>query len=236
MSYNYKILRKEYQGIKLKFVLNKATYKPDKFTRLMANSIRINRGDYVCDVGTGSGALAIIASKLGAKKVYGIDIMGEFRHTFEENCSINNVKNVFFDKSNLLKNFKNKVDVIIANIAQTPFCKPVSPSKWGGKDGADKVIETIKSSKKNLKPKGKLFLGIVSLANPSRIMLMLKEEYNFKLISQMKRYFTKESSERWAKGFQEYLLEQLHKGYSKFYKDGKKFYYYFYVYECILKD
>lgn len=230
-----KILRKVYQGIELKFVSDKSTYKPDKFTRLIANAIEVKKGDYVCDVGTGSGALAIVSSKLGAKEVYGLDIMDGFRNAFEENCALNNVKDVSFIKSNLFSNFNCKVDVIIANIAQTPFYKPISPSKWGGKDGADKVIRLIKSSKENLRPKGKLFLGMVSLINLSRVIPLLKKNYNITLISQMKRYFTKESSERWKKGFHNYLLDQLRKGQSKFYKDGNEFFYNFYLYECIPK-
>lgn len=230
------VLKKEYQGIKLKFKVDKSTYQPDKFTRLMSNAIQVKEGDYVCDVGTGSGALAIMASKLGAENVYGLDIMHKFRNTFEHNCAINDAKNAFFIKSDLFSNFNCKVDVIIANIAQTPFYKPISPSKWGGKDGADKVIRLIKSSKKNLKPNGRLFFGVVSLINLNRVMPILKNYYNIILVSKMKRYFTRESSEKWKKGFHDYLLKQQSKRQSKFYKDGNRFFYYFYVYECIPKS
>lgn len=49
----------------------------------------INSDDIVFDVGTGSGVLAVAAAKLGAKKVYAVDIDQTAVRMARENVEIN---------------------------------------------------------------------------------------------------------------------------------------------------
>ncbi|MBD5429292.1 50S ribosomal protein L11 methyltransferase [Lactobacillus sp.] len=70
----------------------------------------------VMDVGTGSGILAIAASKLGAKKVLATDISDESVSAAQENIKLNNIDNIKVVKANLLKDTDQKFDLILANI------------------------------------------------------------------------------------------------------------------------
>ena len=70
----------------------------------------------VLDLGTGSGILAIIASKLGAKSVDAVDIDSLAVKVAEENCAINECSNVECYTGEL-KSVKNApYDLIVANI------------------------------------------------------------------------------------------------------------------------
>lgn len=70
----------------------------------------------VLDLGTGSGILAIAASKLGATKVLATDISDESITAANENIALNNLTNIKVKKSNLLKDVSGKYNIILANI------------------------------------------------------------------------------------------------------------------------
>ncbi|MCQ2771007.1 MAG: 50S ribosomal protein L11 methyltransferase [Clostridia bacterium] len=90
-------------------------------TRLCAQVLEKNvkQGDYMLDVGSGSGILAIIAKKLGADYVSGCDIDEVAVRTEKENAIRNNC-DIEFYKSDLLKSVKIKdgrlYDIVTANI------------------------------------------------------------------------------------------------------------------------
>lgn len=70
------------------------------------------------DCGCGTGILSIVASKLGAKVVTAYDIDEWSVRNTTHNCTLNNVENVsvLLGNSNVLKDIKDKYDVITANI------------------------------------------------------------------------------------------------------------------------
>ncbi|MBC6369510.1 50S ribosomal protein L11 methyltransferase [Lactobacillus kullabergensis] len=70
----------------------------------------------VCDVGTGSGILAIASSILGASSVLATDISDEAITAANENISLNNLTNIKVQKTNLLNKVTAKYDIIVANI------------------------------------------------------------------------------------------------------------------------
>lgn len=74
------------------------------------------RPSTVVDVGTGSGILAIAASKLGATQVLATDISDESMTAAKENAALNNLDNITVQKTSLLKDVKGKFDIIVANI------------------------------------------------------------------------------------------------------------------------
>ena len=90
-------------------------------TRLCSRLIEdyMKPGDYVLDVGTGSGILAIAASKLGARKINAYDIDPMAIKVAEENCEENGCNNVFCGISDLLAGVdksEGPYDFISANI------------------------------------------------------------------------------------------------------------------------
>lgn len=81
----------------------------------------INSESKVLDLGTGSGILSIISSKLGCKEVLGFDIDEIAISTAYENSEINNISNVKFIHSNLIDDptYRKEIsnyNIILANI------------------------------------------------------------------------------------------------------------------------
>jgi len=76
----------------------------------------------VIDYGCGSGILAMVAAKFGAKKVFAIDIDEQAIQTARENITKNKL-----DEKILVDNPKNviipKADILVANILQNPLKK-----------------------------------------------------------------------------------------------------------------
>ena len=74
------------------------------------------RGKFVLDVGTGSGLLAIAAAKLGATRVVGTDDDADALQAATENLEFNNVTNVEFIVSDLMKEPLPAADIVLANL------------------------------------------------------------------------------------------------------------------------
>ena len=74
------------------------------------------KGLSVLDVGTGSGILSMIAAKLGAKEVWGIDIDGVAVKVARENIEKNHVSNIVKIRKESIGHFQKKFDTIVANI------------------------------------------------------------------------------------------------------------------------
>jgi len=70
----------------------------------------------VLDVGTGTGILGILSSKLGAKKVFGTDIESGACENAIENINRNNIENFSIELGDINVIPYEKYDVIIANI------------------------------------------------------------------------------------------------------------------------
>lgn len=69
----------------------------------------------VLDVGTGTGVLSILASKLGAEMVTAIDIDPECLRVSKENSKLNRCENIFVEDVELA-NLRSQFDLVIANI------------------------------------------------------------------------------------------------------------------------
>lgn len=71
----------------------------------------------VYDIGTGSGILSIVAAKLGATKVLGVDLDPVCVKVANENIGINNVEDIVEIKNgDLLEVVEGKADIIVSNI------------------------------------------------------------------------------------------------------------------------
>ncbi len=116
-------------------------------TRLVAMLIEkyVQKGDVCLDLGTGSGILAIAASKLGAKSVNAYDIDPVAVRVAGENVKDNKIDNIVCGTSDLFNGIEEKTyDLICANIV------------------ADIIIRMLPDVKKYLKPNGILITsGII---------------------------------------------------------------------------
>tara|TARA_B100000795_G_scaffold112182_1_gene82941 strand:+ start:18 stop:905 length:888 start_codon:yes stop_codon:yes gene_type:complete len=73
----------------------------------------IKKNVTVLDYGCGSGILGIAAKKIGAKKVFGVDIDDQAIKSSQENAEINNVEIIWNNTENRLD---YKADLVVANI------------------------------------------------------------------------------------------------------------------------
>jgi ribosomal protein L11 methyltransferase len=74
------------------------------------------KGLSILDMGTGSGILSIIAAKLGAKEVWGIDIDGVAVENARENVEKNCVMDIVKIRKGGIGDLQEKFDVVVANI------------------------------------------------------------------------------------------------------------------------
>jgi ribosomal protein L11 methyltransferase len=70
----------------------------------------------VFDIGTGSGILAIVAAKLKAKHVVGVDLDPVAVDSANENVAFNKLSNIDILEGNLMDVVDGKADIIVANI------------------------------------------------------------------------------------------------------------------------
>lgn len=73
-------------------------------------------GKHVLDIGSGTGVLSILASKLGAKEIVGIDIDKWAYENAIENSKLNNISNIQFVEGTAESIGKKMYDVVLANI------------------------------------------------------------------------------------------------------------------------
>lgn len=84
---------------------------------LQALEKTVKSGDYVTDVGTGSGVLAIGAALLGAKHVHALDLDEVAVRSAEINVELNKVQHIAnVVHGNLLDNVEQQSDIVVANI------------------------------------------------------------------------------------------------------------------------
>ncbi|GFR34518.1 50S ribosomal protein L11 methyltransferase [Thermobrachium celere] len=76
----------------------------------------IKEGDRVFDIGTGSGILAIVAAKLGASEVIGVDLDEVAVDAAKINVQYNKTNNVKIIHGNLVDVVEGRADVVVANI------------------------------------------------------------------------------------------------------------------------
>lgn len=76
----------------------------------------LNENNNLFDIGTGSGILSIVASKLGAENVIGVDLDEVAVAAAKENVSYNKIDNVNILHGDLVNVLKGEANIVVANI------------------------------------------------------------------------------------------------------------------------
>jgi len=74
------------------------------------------KGFSVLDVGTGSGILSIVAARLGAREVWGVDIDGVAVENARENVRQNRVSDIVKIRKGRIGEIRKEFDVVMANL------------------------------------------------------------------------------------------------------------------------
>lgn len=166
--------------------ISDTTFKPTTISTLVAGQIQVEEGEVAIDVGCGSGILAIIAAKLGARHVYAIDKSPDVIEIGRANAQANQVSDrISFFKGDLFEPLDPsvKADVIIGDVSGIPDAL-ADESGWfptkggGGARGSELPIRMLQEARRRLSSGGRLLLPTGSLQDENSIIETAKSLYS----------------------------------------------------------
>jgi release factor glutamine methyltransferase len=168
-------------------------YEPKEDSLLLAGNQRIEKGDYVLDMGCGSGIQAIVASRK-SQKVLAADINPHAIDTARKNAEANKAKNIEYLITDLFENIKEeeKFDQIIFNPPYLPSEeKDMQALAWaGGINGRETIDRFIKDAPKHLTEKGRIQLLVSSINDVDDVLKALKKKnLEAKIVAREKLWF-----------------------------------------------
>lgn len=144
-----------------RFLVYRNTFWPFKDSQPLVRNLRIEKGERVLDVGTGSGVIAVFACYRGAGRVVAVDINPSAIRSARYNAKLHGFDKVIeIKRSNLFEGVKGeKFDVITANL---PFRNKlandlVAQSQWDTDFKTNKKF--FEEAGKYLKPKGRIYFA-----------------------------------------------------------------------------
>ncbi len=166
--------------------LSESTFAPSTISVLLADVLDVHDGDHVIDVGCGSGILSIIAAKLGAGKVIGVDTAPDVVEVASRNAARHGVSEVTtFQRGDLFEPLHPDVraDVIIGDVSGIPDSL-ADESGWfpgrrggGGARGSELPIRMLQAARERLRAGGRLFLPTGTLQDEGAILRTARTLY-----------------------------------------------------------
>jgi len=165
-------------GVEFALELWPDVFQPTSTSQLIAETLDVQPGEVVIDLGCGSGFFSILAAKRGASKVYAVDIMPRAVELTLHNARRNGVAScVEAFAGSLFEPLPSvHADLVIDDVSgiaeetarATPWYPPSIPS--GGTDGAEPTVAMLRKVRQYLLPNGRLVFPVLSLANEQRIL------------------------------------------------------------------
>jgi protein-L-isoaspartate O-methyltransferase len=159
--------------------VNPGVFAPTHTSRTIAEALEIGAGETVIDVGCGSGVLSLVAARLGAGRVIGVDLSEEAIEVARRNAVLLEVdERVEFRVGNLLDPVRGiEADVIIGDVSGIPD-EIAAVSGWfpdgraGGPTGSELPAAMLESVNESgcLRPGGRLFLPTGTIQAEGRIL------------------------------------------------------------------
>lgn len=174
------------QQIKLKkhtldlFIAPGNLFIPNAVSRLFSKVVRIEAGDTVFDIGTGTGVLGIWAALEESAIVFAVDPVEDHCELAAQNAQSNGVADKFVVRHGSLFDplpENARADVIIGDVSGIAD-GPGKALGWysddvptGGGDGSEVVVELIEQAHNWLAEGGRLYFPVaVGLSNDERVM------------------------------------------------------------------
>jgi len=155
-----------------------ATFRPSTISGLVADSMEIEEDSTVIDVGCGTGILSIIAAKLGARMVFGVDAAAGTIEVATANARAQGVEDrtTFFEGSVFEPLPEGlEADLVIGDISGIPD-QLATASGWfpsglsGGPTGAELPLRMLEEAKRFLRKGGRLLLPTGTLQDETSIL------------------------------------------------------------------
>ncbi len=177
----------------IRIMIDRKVYMPSAATLCLARNLHVERGSRVLDLGTGSGFLAILASKLGAGEIVATDISPRALQAARINAMLNSVYNVDFRLGSLFEPVKGETfNLIISNPPMTPSKNPLPRYTWGGPDGREVLDKVIRGAPSRLKSGGRLIIPVISLVGIGRTYrLMIDSGFKIRVLDYLVHPFGK---------------------------------------------
>jgi release factor glutamine methyltransferase len=179
-----------FNGITIDIELPPGVFKPTTTTQFLVKHMGDLHGKVVLDLGCGTGPIAIAAVKMGAEKVYAVDIMAEACETTMRNVERNRVSDrVEVRQGNLFEPVTGLTfDIIVDDVSgMSEEVSRISP--WypkpiptGGRDGTVQTIIMLREVQQYLKNNGYLLFPIISLSKSEKILSTAQEIFNHRLV------------------------------------------------------
>ena len=184
-----------YQG--MEFLICDKVYEPADDTFLLAKNLLVKKSDNVLEIGTGTGIIAIIASKK-VKRVVAVDINRYAVECAKKNSEINLARvdirwGDLFDPVD-----EEKFDLILFNTPYLPIeddelVDDELEAAWnGGKDGRFVINRFIEGLVEHLNPAGRIQLVQSSLSNVEETTGRLMELGFEVCVTDSERFFFEE--------------------------------------------
>jgi len=163
-----------------------ATFKPSTVSTLLANSLEVEDQSIVVDAGCGSGILGIVAAKLGAKEVYGVDPAENTVTVAAANAEAQGVSDITkFFQGDMFDPLPMglKADVVIGDVSGIPD-EFAEASGWfpsglsGGPTGAELPMRMLDEARSLLRKGGKLFLPTGTIQDEESILDKAKSTFS----------------------------------------------------------
>jgi methylase of polypeptide subunit release factors len=215
-------------------------FVPTSVSEVMAK----NLGEFppkavVVDMGCGSGFFAVLAAKMGAAKVYAVDIMPKAVDLTKRNIERNGMSDRAEVRcGSLFEPIQDvKADLIIVDVSgiaeklarHTPWYP--APIATASEDGTEPTISVLKQARNHLLPGGRLIFPSGSLANEKRILEVAHQVFEKNLRSLSEKFFPVTQQLRAAFDQCQDLIE---KGIVQLVERRGKQYWLLHVYECSL--
>lgn len=152
---------------------------PTTVSELMAKNLgMLPAGAVVIDMGCGAGFFAVLATKMGASKVYAVDVMREAVELTKRNVERNGVADrVDVRCGSLFEPIADvKADLILIDVSGIPArlsrLTPWYPGAiaTASEDGTEPTITALKQARDHLLPGGRLLFASGSLQNEKPIL------------------------------------------------------------------
>lgn len=172
------------QGVDVELEQISLVFSPSPHGLFLGENIRVNPGESVIDVGTGSGLFAIVASRLGGKAA-ATEISREAVEMAKYNALINNAP-VDVRHGSFFADFKQKFDVLIGNLPQKLILKERrDPGRfttkplgvYGGVSGNEILLDFLKEAKEHMHKDSRLYIQVYSLTDYNTTLQEIDKHY-----------------------------------------------------------
>ncbi|HEX9237042.1 MAG TPA: 50S ribosomal protein L11 methyltransferase [Actinomycetota bacterium] len=165
------------RGGPFRLILGEHTFAPTHTSMEVAESLVVNPGDRVIDVGCGSGVLSFVAARLGASKVHGTELNPEGVRFAQENAERLGMDGVVqIHHGSLFEPLKGlQAEVVIGDVSGIPD-EIARLSGWfpggysGGPTGAEVPMAMLEQAADHLAPGGRLYLPTASIQDERAVL------------------------------------------------------------------